>query len=80
MEIPLIVQVTEGLTLKILRQMKSLTQDQALSICGYSRPSVGHIENGRIEIPMERIGHIVTSYGYQFSKFEELMKEEILRD
>jgi transcriptional regulator with XRE-family HTH domain len=66
--------------LKILRQMKSLTQDQASSICGYSRPSVGHIENGRIEIPMERIRHIVASYGYQFSKFEELMKEEVLRD
>src|SRR5690606_22000837 len=34
--------------LKILRQMKNLSQDQASSVCGYSRPSIGHIENGRI--------------------------------
>lgn len=66
--------------LKILREMNNLTQDQASSICGYSRPTIGHIENGRIEIPIDRIKHIVSSYGYCFSKFEELMKEEILRD
>ena len=66
--------------LKILRQMKNLTQDQASAVCGYSRPSIGHIENGRIEISMSRIQHIVSSYNFPFSKFEELMKEEFLRD
>ena len=66
--------------LRLLRIMKKLPQDRASTICNYSRPTIGHIENGRIEIPMERIRHIVTSYGYQFSKFEELMKEEVLRD
>ena len=29
--------------LKILRLMKNLTQDQASAVCGYSRPSIGHI-------------------------------------
>jgi transcriptional regulator with XRE-family HTH domain len=66
--------------LKILRQMKNLTQDQASAVCGYSRPSIGHIENGRIELELDRINHIVFSYGFDFSKFEELMLEEILRD
>jgi transcriptional regulator with XRE-family HTH domain len=66
--------------LKILRLMSSLTQDQASAVCGYSRPSIGHIENGRIEIPIDRLRHIVTSYGISFSKFEELMQEETLRD
>ena len=65
--------------LKLLRIMKKLPQDKASVLCNYSRPTIGHIENGRIEIPMERIRHIVASYGYQFSKFEELMKEEVLR-
>ena len=63
-----------------LRRAKKLTQDKASFKCGYSRPTIGHIENGRIEIPRDRIRHIIHCYGYQFSKFEELMKEEVLRD
>src|SRR5690606_24785601 len=66
--------------LTLLRKMKNLTQDEASAVCGYSRPTMGHIENGRIEIPQSRVMHIVTSYGYEFSKFEELMREEVLRD
>ena len=66
--------------LRLLRILKKLPQDRASVLCKYSRPTIGHIENGRIEIPMDSIRHIVASYGYQFSKFEELMKEEVLRD
>lgn len=66
--------------LKLLRMMKKLPQDKASALCNYSRPTIGHIENGRIEVPLSRIRHIVSSYGYEFSKFEALMKEEILRD
>lgn len=66
--------------LKILRQMRNLTQDQASALCGYSRPSIGHIENGRIEIDEDRIKHIVISYGHGISEFHRLMKEEVLRD
>lgn len=66
--------------LKILRQMKNLSQDQASSVCGYSRPSIGHIENGRIELDRHRIEHIVESYGHSIAEFERLMREEIIRD
>jgi transcriptional regulator with XRE-family HTH domain len=66
--------------LRALRRMEKLSQDQASSICGYSRPTISHIENGRIEIPLSRIRHIFLSYGLEFRKFEELMKEEVLRD
>jgi len=66
--------------LKLLRKMKKLAQDEASAICGYSRPTIGHIENGRIEIPNSRVRHIVSSYGFEFQKFEILMKEEVLRD
>ena len=60
--------------------MKSISQDQASSLCGYSRPSIGHIENGRIEVDQDRIGHIVSSYGFELSEFRRLMDEEVLRD
>lgn len=66
--------------LRSLRKMAGMSQDQASAACGYSRPSIGHIENGRIELEAERIKHIVESYGFYMNKFEELMKEEVLRD
>jgi transcriptional regulator with XRE-family HTH domain len=66
--------------LKTLRKMKGISQDQASSICGYSRPSIGHIENGRIELDQDRIRHIVSSYGMEMSEFNRLMGEEVLRD
>ena len=57
-------------TLKVLRLLKGLTQDDASSICGYSRPTIGHIENGRIELSVDRIKLIVKAYGYKMSDFE----------
>ena len=60
--------------------MKGISQDRASSLCGYSRPSIGHIENGRIEMDQERIHHIVSSYGHELSEFQRLMNEEVLRD
>ncbi len=66
--------------LRILRQMKNLSQDQASSVCGYSRPSIGHIENGRIELDQDRIRNVVECYGHPISAFERLMKEELIRD
>jgi transcriptional regulator with XRE-family HTH domain len=66
--------------LRILRQMKNFSQDQASSVCGYSRPSIGHIENGRIELDQDRIRHVVECYRHPISAFERLMKEEVIRD
>lgn len=66
--------------LRSLRRQKGLSQDQASALCGYSRPSIGHIENGRITLDHNRIEHIMESYGYPLSEFERLMREEIIRD
>lgn len=66
--------------LALLRKRKKLTQDKASELCGYSRPTIGHIENGRMEIPNERIKHIVGCYGFTIEDFQNLMKEEVLRE
>lgn len=66
--------------LKTLRKMKGISQDQASSLCVYSRPSIGHIENGRIELDQNRITHIVSCYGFEMSEFMRLIGEEVLRD
>lgn len=60
--------------LRSMRRMKKISQDQASKMCGYSRPTIGHIENGRIELTKERIEHILNSYGYIFSDFKENMR------
>ena len=57
-------------TLRVLRLLKGLTQDEASSICGYSRPTIGHIENGRIELSLERIKQIVKAYGFKMKDFD----------
>ncbi len=66
--------------LRALRKMRGLSQDQASSVCGYSRPSIGHIENGRIELDRDRINYIVSAYGYGNNEFDRMMKDDVLRD
>ncbi len=61
--------------LRTIRKMKGISQYQASSLCGHSRPSIGHIELDR-----DRIFHIVASYGFDVGEFERLMHEGILRE
>ncbi len=70
----------ESQVLKSLRRLKDISQDQASALCGYSRPTIGHIENGRITLDKERIVHIVTCYGYSYLDFERSFHKEKLRD
>ncbi|MBT3235334.1 MAG: helix-turn-helix transcriptional regulator [Bdellovibrionales bacterium] len=71
------IATKESKALLVLRRLKNLTQYKASLLCGYSRTSIGHIENGRIEIPTSRIKHIVESYGYTMKDFEHHMTSEV---
>lgn len=66
--------------LKSLRKTKGITQDNASYLCGYSRPTIGHIENGRIELSKNRIEHILKCYGFKYSDFESNLGKEAQRD
>ncbi|MCK5884161.1 MAG: helix-turn-helix transcriptional regulator, partial [Bacteriovoracaceae bacterium] len=66
--------------LKSLRKEREISQDKASALCGYSRPAIGHIENGRIELDRERIEHIVQSYGFEMGRFIEALKMDEQRD
>lgn len=66
--------------LRSMRRMKKISQDEASNLCGYSRTTIGHIENGRIELSRSRIEHILRCYGYEYSEFRENMSKEELRD
>lgn len=56
-----------------MRRMKKISQDEASRLCGYSRATIGHIENGRIE-------HILGSYGSSYSEFKEVLGKDKQRD
>ena len=66
--------------IKILRNRKGLSQDETSLRCGYTRAIFGQIENGRINLPANRLEHIVKSLGYSMADFNLLMKAEVLRD
>jgi len=66
----------EVLALKELRNLKGYSQYKASFLCGYSKPTVGHIEQGRIELPKKRICHIVDSYGYTMDDFNHHLNSE----
>ena len=65
--------------LKALRVLIKISQDEASRICGYSRPTIGHIENGRIAVDRERILHIVKCFGLRIEDFEKYFTAEVMR-
>ncbi len=46
---------------------------------GYSRPTIGHIENGRVTVNNERILHIVKCFGFKIEDFEKYLKTDSMR-
>lgn len=66
--------------IKALRVLKKISQDKASALCGYSRPTFGHIENGRIILDLDRIDHIIRSLGFKRDDFEKYFNAEITRD
>ena len=66
--------------IRILRRRKGFSQYQAAALCKYANSIFGQIENGRIELPRERIEHIVKHLGHPVGEFDRLMQAEHLRD
>jgi len=67
---------------KILRELRlsaNISQYKAGKLCGYNLSTIGHIENGRIQLAKNKIEHIVKVYGFNMQKFENLMMSSDLR-
>ncbi|MCB9027144.1 MAG: XRE family transcriptional regulator [Bdellovibrionaceae bacterium] len=45
----------EARVLKAIRKLRKLTRPQAAELCGLSRSVIDHWENGRVNLPSERI-------------------------
>lgn len=68
----------EARVLRMLRNLKNISQYKASLICGYHKGAIGHIEMGRIQLPKNRIIHILKSYGFTMKEFESHMKADVL--
>ena len=66
----------EAKVLKVLRQLKNLSQRKASLICGYHKTAICFIENGRVELHSAKISHIVKSYGFTVEDFEHHMEAD----
>jgi transcriptional regulator with XRE-family HTH domain len=65
------------LTLVNLRKINGWSQFEASKKCGYHKCIMGHIENGRIELPMKRLEHIVKCYGFTMAEFNYHKNSEV---
>lgn len=67
-------------TLRIFRRRKEITQQEASKLCGWCSPTIGHIEQGRIELTEDRIKHILNAYGFTLKEFYESVRSDIQRE
>lgn len=67
-------------TLGYFRKRKGLTQREASKLCGWFHTTIGHIEQGRIELTEKRIKHILNAYGFTLKEFYDSVRSEIMRD
>jgi transcriptional regulator with XRE-family HTH domain len=69
----------EVMAIRSLRILRKLSQDQASYLCGFSRPTFGHLENGRITLNQDKIERIVKAFGFNMEIFDRYLKDEVMR-
>ncbi len=48
------IEVTPGESLRIMRELQELSQNELAEITGISQPTISAIENGRVQLGVER--------------------------
>lgn len=66
--------------LRMFRKRKGISQYEASRICGWCSATIGHIEQGRIELTEDRIKHILNAYGFTLKEFYESVRSGIKRE
>jgi transcriptional regulator with XRE-family HTH domain len=64
-------------SLKALRKMRGMTQQQVSEASGLSRTSITNIENGRQSVTPESVKKIARALGYKPRVLFELIKPEL---
>ncbi len=77
MKKPILNQVTEGLTLKFMRESRNLSMRRAGDLLGVSDSTVSHLENGRADLHPEIVMRLLHFYGYSYEQFISMSSGKI---
>jgi transcriptional regulator with XRE-family HTH domain len=55
------VEVTPGESVRILRELQELSQTQLAALCGIPQTTISGIENGRVNLGVERAKMLATA-------------------
>ena len=55
------VEVTPGESVRILRELQGLSQTQLAALCGIPQTTISGIENGRVNLGVERAKMLATA-------------------
>lgn len=59
--------------LRYMRQSRGISLNEAGKFCQISGSSIAHMEQGRMDIPSDRVEPLVAFYGYTWDQFEEYL-------
>lgn len=61
----------EAKIIRYMRIARGMTHGQAGLHCGCSEASIGHYENGRMDISASRLEQLLKAYGFSKEEFDE---------
>ncbi len=59
--------------LRYMRQAKGMSLKEAGALCGISGSAIAHMEQGRMDVPVDRIPLFVSSYGFKMETYDEFL-------
>ncbi|MCC7441891.1 MAG: helix-turn-helix domain-containing protein [Bdellovibrionales bacterium] len=68
------ILTVEARTLRFMRLRAGLSQSEAARRCGVSVATIGHIENGRMDLGEERIRRQLVAYCSSREEFDEYVR------
>ena len=64
---------TKSKIIRFMRISKKISQPNAARAAGCSPQAIGHYENGRMNIPENRLRRLLTLYDFTFEEFTEYL-------
>lgn len=64
---------TKSKIIRFMRIFKKISQPDAARTAGCSPQAIGHYENGRMDIPENRLRRLLTLYDFTFEEFNEYL-------
>lgn len=67
---------TEVKVLRYMRLQAGLSLKKAGKLIGVTDGAIGHLENGRMDLPLNRIEQMVEAYGFSMTEFLKMTRSK----